>query len=100
MPRGKTSKSVESRTDWTRLRAMSDDEIERIASEDEDNPPTDASDWANATIGPPPLKRAVHANFDSDVVAFFKRGGRGYQTRMNAVLRRYMEAQRGRKAGG
>jgi uncharacterized protein (DUF4415 family) len=35
--------------------------------------------------------------FDADVVAWFKAGGRGYQTRMNAVLRRFMEAQR--KAG-
>jgi uncharacterized protein (DUF4415 family) len=28
------------------------------------------------------------------VLAFFRRQGRGYQTRINAVLRRYMQAQR------
>lgn len=39
-----------------------------MAAEDEDNPPTDEGDWADATIGPPPLKRSVHANFDGDVV--------------------------------
>lgn len=78
---------------------MPDTEIERMAAEDEDNPPTDEGDWADATIGPPPLKRSVHANFDGDVVEFFKRGGRGYQTRMNAVLRRSMEAQRGVESG-
>jgi len=39
----------------------------------------------------------VNAKFDVDVVDWFKSQGRGYQTRMNAVLRRYMEAHR--KAG-
>lgn len=49
-------------------------------------------------MGLPPGKTSIHASFDRDVVAFFKSGGRGYQTRMNAVLRRYMEAQQGKKA--
>src|SRR3954468_6475507 len=49
--------------------------------------------WANATIGVPPLKVPVNAKFDRDVVDWFKRQARGYQTRMNAVLRTYMEAQ-------
>jgi uncharacterized protein (DUF4415 family) len=40
----------------------------------------------------------VNAKFDRDVVDWFKRQGRGYQTRMNAVLRKYMEAQ-SKKAG-
>jgi uncharacterized protein (DUF4415 family) len=42
-------------------------------------------------------KTPVNAKFDADVVDWFKSQGRGYQTRMNAVLRRYMEAHR--KAG-
>ena len=79
---------------------MPDAEIERIAAEDADNPATDDSHWAEATVGVPPAKTSIHANFDRDVVEFFKRGGRGYQTRMNAVLRRYMEAQRSKTADG
>ena len=63
------------------------------AAEDEDNPAADESHWANATIGVPPLKVPGNAKFDRDVVDWFKRQGRGYQTRMNAVLRKYMEAQ-------
>ena len=77
---------------------MSEDEIERMAAEDEDNPGSDEDHWAEATVGLPPGKVSIHASFDRDVVAFFKSGGRGYQTRMNAVLRRYMDAQRDKKA--
>jgi uncharacterized protein (DUF4415 family) len=86
------------RTDWTRVRALTEDEIERMAAADEDNPATDEQDWADAAIGLPPRKMRIHATIDADVVAWFKSHGPGYQTRMNAVLRHYMEAQR-KKAG-
>lgn len=88
------------RTDWAALRAMPEAEIERAAAADVDNPATDDAHWAGASIGPPKAKTAIHASFDRDVVDFFKRGGHGYQTRMNAVLRRYMEAQQGEDADG
>ena len=65
-----------------------------VAAEDADNPATTEEDWADAVIGLPVLKTPVNAKFDADVVDWFKSQGRGYQTRMNAVLRRYMEAQR------
>lgn len=97
MPSSKTAKSERNRTDWVALRAMSEDEIERIAAEDEDNPATDESHWTEATVYVPPGKTAIHATFDQDVVEFFKREGRGYSTRMNAVLRRYMESQQAEK---
>jgi uncharacterized protein (DUF4415 family) len=80
------------RTDWARLRSVADDEADRIAATDPDNAEND--DWARATIGAPPLRMPVNAMFDKDVVDWFKAQGRGYQARMNAVLRRYMEAQR------
>lgn len=86
------------RTDWARVDALSDAEIERMARNDGDNPGTDEADWADATIGAPPAKTRIHASLDADVVDWFRRQGRGYQTRMNAVLRRYMEAQ-SKKAG-
>ena len=85
------------RTDWKRIAQLSDAEIERMAARDADNPATKKSDWAKAFIGAPPLKTPVNAKFDVDVVEWFKREGRGYQARMNAVLRRYMEVHR--KAG-
>ena len=98
MPSSKTSKAVADRTNWAALRALPDTEIERMAVEDEDNPATDEDHWAHAAVGLPSGKIAVHASFDRDVVDYFKQGGRGYQARMNAVLRRYMEVQQTKKA--
>ena len=97
MPGNKANK-VTDRTDWARVKALTDDEIERMAAEDEENPATEEGDWADATIGLPPRKTRIHATVDADVVDWFKSHGPGYQTRMNAVLRRYMEAQS--KKGG
>ena len=88
----KRKQTPKGRTDFTKLRALSEAEIERLANEDKDNPPDD--DWARAVVGVPSLKVPVNAKFDGDVVAWFKAQGRGYQTRMNAVLRHYMETHR------
>jgi len=85
------------RTDWKRVAKLSDAEIERMAERDSENPSTQKADWANSFSGMPPLKTPVNANFDVDVVEWFKSQGRGYQARMNAVLRHYMEVRR--KAG-
>ena len=79
------------RSDRARIRALTDADIERMARKDGDNPASDASHWADTAIGLPPLKVDVHAKFDVDVVKWFKAQGRGYQTRMNAVLRCYMD---------
>jgi uncharacterized protein (DUF4415 family) len=49
-------------------------------------------DWAGAEIGLPAPKAVLHMRIDRDVLDFFKRGGRGYQTRINAVLRAYKDA--------
>ena len=101
MPASKRPETSPGRTDWNRLRTVPEAEIERLAGADADNPATVSdAEWAGAFVGMPPVKQAVHAAFDSDVVAFFKRSGRGYQTRMNAVLRRYMEAQLAEQGAG
>ena len=95
MPRRqKAENAAHGRSDWARIDALSDGEIERMAEMDSDNPATVAVDWAHAAIGLPPLKTPVNAKFDVDVVDWFKSSGRGYQGRMNAVLRHYMEAQK------
>jgi uncharacterized protein (DUF4415 family) len=54
----------------------------------------DAAFWRRARVVVPPGKKSVHLRVDADVLAWFKAQGRGYLTRMNAVLRSYMEAQR------
>jgi uncharacterized protein (DUF4415 family) len=93
----KVNKAPSGRTNWDRLRALPEAEIEQIAANDPDNPPHDH--WDDAVRGAPSLivhaaKTPVNAKFDADVVNWFKAQGRGYQTRMNAALRRYMEMNR------
>ena len=59
----------------------------------------DAAFWRHAKVVlPPPGKTSIHLRLDRDVLAWFKRQGRGHLSRMNAVLRSYMEAQKNRTA--
>jgi uncharacterized protein (DUF4415 family) len=44
----------------------------------------------------PGKKRQITLRLDPDILAFFRRHGKGYQTTINAVLRRYMETQKDR----
>lgn len=56
------------------------------------------TDWSKAVRGGlfRPVKRPLSLRLDADVVDWFQRQGEGYQTRMNAVLREYVERQRKR----
>jgi uncharacterized protein (DUF4415 family) len=87
------------RTDWDRVRAMSDEEIEAAAAGDADAPPLDETFWQEARVVFPRPVRKKHTGLriDEDVLAWFRADGPGYQTRMNAVLCAYVEAQ---KRGG
>ncbi len=58
---------------------------------------SDEDDEWTAGVSEPHGKRAVSIRLDEDVLAYFKKGGKGYQTRINAVLRTYMEAMERRK---
>ena len=49
--------------------------------------------WSSARVVMPAGKTSVHLRLDSDVVDWFKANGKGHLTRMNAVLRAYVEAQ-------
>ena len=48
--------------------------------------------WRDAVVWPKPKER-VTVRFDQDVLDFFRQDGKGYQTRMNAVLKAYIKAQ-------
>jgi uncharacterized protein (DUF4415 family) len=55
----------------------------------------DAAFWESARmVMPPPGKASVHLRVDSDVLEWFKAQGEGHLTRMNAVLRSYVEAKK------
>ena len=53
-----------------------------------------AAFWSSARVVMPCGKTSVHLRLDSDVAEWFKARGKGHLTRMNAVLRAYVEAQR------
>ena len=78
---------MKSRTDWDRLRKAGDHEGEAEFP----------VDWSRVEVVVPEPKRLISLRLDADVVDFFRKQGKGYQTRMNAVLRAYKEAQE--KAG-
>ena len=50
--------------------------------------------WKSARVVMPAGKTSVHLRLDSDVVEWFRARGKGHLTRMNAVLRAYVEAQK------
>jgi len=91
----------EGQTDWAAVDAKTD---AQIAADTASDPAWDGipEDWyehaalrSNSLARPKENKLPVHIRFDADIVEFFKSGGRGWQSRMNAVLRSYKESQRG-----
>ena len=85
--------SSNSQTDWQRLDAMTDENIDLS-----DCPEVTPELFAKAIVrrGLPTTKNKaqVTLRIDSEVLEWFKSQGRGYQTQINALLRAYMEAQR------
>jgi uncharacterized protein (DUF4415 family) len=57
-----------------------------------DLPELDEGFFGNATVLMPEPKKPVSIRLDKDVVEWYRKKGSGYQTRMNAVLRMYMQA--------
>jgi len=80
---------TQGQTDWARVDAMTDQDIERAVADDADAVPLDV-DWSNAELIVPPRKKPVSIRLDEDVIDWFRRSGPGYQTRINSILRHYM----------
>ena len=74
---------------------MTDEEIERAVADDPDAAPIlDETFWRNAVVVWPQTKISTTVRLDADVLRWFRSRGKGYQTRINAVLRSYMQAHR------
>jgi uncharacterized protein (DUF4415 family) len=98
--RARRAKGIKSLTDWTRIDALTDQEIASSIKDDPDWAEFLDVDWAKAQVVYPVTKSAISIRLDDDVIDFFKAGGKGYQSRMNAVLRHFMtEHKRSDKAG-
>ena len=78
------------KTDFRRLREMRDEDIDYS-----DIPKLGESFWRTAKLTMPAPKDRVTIRLDHDVVEWLKKNGSGYQTRINAILRSYMNAQSG-----
>jgi uncharacterized protein (DUF4415 family) len=79
-------------TDWARVAAMTEADIERAAAEDPDASLTTTGDWEDTRVVWPQTTEPVTLRLDSDVLAWFRRQGPGYQVRINAVLRAFVKA--------
>ena len=86
---------AEARKEWARLRSLGGAEIAGGIAADADAKPTDTALWQSAPVRMPERKESITIRLDADVLRWFRRR-KGYQTRINAVLRAYMEANLGR----
>jgi len=94
-PNGKLERR-KSETDWKKVDALTDEQIEAAVRNDPDAVPLDF-DWGDAVLVIPPKKKAISIRVDEDVLDYFKGEGAGYQRRMNAVLRSYMQQKKSKK---
>jgi uncharacterized protein (DUF4415 family) len=85
------------KTNWARVRSLTDNDIESAVQNDPDAVPLDF-DWSKAVLVIPPKKKAISIRVDEDVLDYFKKQGAGYQRRMNAVLRSYMQQKHKKRA--
>ena len=87
---------AQGQTDWTRLEAMSDDEIDYS-----DAPEMTDEMFAQAVVRqglrPVESKKQITLRIDADVLAWFREQGAGYQSRINQLLRAYMDAHRNQR---
>ena len=80
-------------TDWQRVRKLTTAQIRAaIAADPDAAPELDETFWKNARVVMPDNKVSMTVRLDSDVLTWFRSLGKGYQTRINAVLRSYMKA--------
>jgi uncharacterized protein (DUF4415 family) len=82
--------------DWSRFDAMTEDDIRKAVADDPDAAPLDM-DWSDAVVLELMPKTAISLRVDTDIYDYFKSKGKGFQTRMNAVLRAYVAHQRKEK---
>ncbi len=78
---------ISSKTDWKALSKLSDNAIDTSDIEEL------GDDFFAEAVVHVPAKKSVTLRVDEDVLAWFKGQGKGYQTRINQLLRSYMQSQ-------
>jgi uncharacterized protein (DUF4415 family) len=87
------AKGAESRTNLKKFDSMTDEKLERLIAEDEDERGL-RPDWTRAKLVFPRAKQSVHLRLEQDIIKFFKSYGKGHISRMQAVLKVYVDAHR------
>jgi len=87
--------SRKSRTAWAHVASLADDEIAAAVRNDPDAATLDI-DWSQTVLVVPARKKAISIRIDPDVLDYFKNEGPGYQRRINAVLRSYVDQKQKR----
>jgi uncharacterized protein (DUF4415 family) len=80
----------ESKSDWEAAEALSDKEVEAAVADDEDEAGMHI-DWSNVLIELPQPKATLNMRVDFEVLEYFRSQGKGYQKKINAVLRSYVQ---------
>lgn len=87
------ARKMTDKTDLKRLKRMSDKDIVRAAKSDPDAAILPRRFWKEALLTAPRAKRQVTLRLDAEVLDFFKQTGKGYQTKINRVLKAFVAAQ-------
>jgi uncharacterized protein (DUF4415 family) len=89
----KPATSKKSRTDWKRVDALKDEDID-LSEIPEVSPEMFAKAIVRRGLNPVSRKAQLTLRVDNDVLDWFRRQGQGYQTKINALLRAYMNAHK------
>ena len=79
------------KTDWARLGSRTDAEIEAAVAGDADAAPILDKSWFDRAVVVRRSKKLVSLRLDPEILDYFRATGKNYQSRMNAVLRTYVE---------
>ena len=90
---GDVSKKSKDRTNYRKVAAITDSAIRKAVDSDPDTFLPDERWFKAAQIVMPKSKEIITLRLDPDILAWFRQGGRGYQTRINAVLRAFISGQ-------
>ena len=88
----KRSSSTTSKSDWSRVRAMSIRDIAVSPEHPEASMQHIVQGIARRGLQPVPPKASISLRLDADVLEWLKAQGPGYQTRINAILRAFRDA--------
>jgi uncharacterized protein (DUF4415 family) len=88
----RSSSSKISKTDWPRVRALKDRNIETSAEHPEAEVKHIIRGIVRQGLKPVSPKASISLRVDADVLEWFKSKGPGYQTRINAVLKAFRDA--------